>query len=242
MKSIDINCDMGEGTGNDAALMPYISSCSIACGGHFGNAKTIAATLEYAQNAGVQVGAHPSYPDRPNFGRKSLSISLSDLQDSFRKQLDLFFSLCSFPNHIKPHGALYNDLFYDLEKARAVVAVFSEYAKGIKLFCSPGSQLATVANAEGFQVVYEGFGDRAYTPQASLVARSQAGAVLIHKEEIAQQVLQIITKQQVNTLDHQTIPLEVQTLCMHGDGENILDNLQYLKDYLINNGISVKAI
>lgn len=242
MNQIDLNCDVGEGTGNDQALMPFITSCSIACGGHFGNAKSIATTLGYAQNAGVRVGAHPSYPDWANFGRKSLPISTPDLQDALRKQLDLFFSLCPQPNHIKPHGALYNDLFYDLEKARAVVAVFNEYAKGIKLFCSPGSQLALVANTAGFQVVYEGFGDRAYTPQASLVPRSQAGALLTHKEEIAQQALLIVSKQQVNTLNHRTIPLEVQTLCLHGDGENVLDNLQYLKDYLINHGISVKAI
>jgi len=242
MKSIDINCDMGEGTWNDAALIPYISSCSIACGGHFGNAKTIAAILEDAQAAGVKVGAHPSYPDQLNFGRKSLCISLPDLQDALRKQLDLFFSLCSHPNHIKPHGALYNDLFHDLEKARAVVAVFSEYAKGIKLFCSPGSQLATAAIENGFQVVFEGFGDRTYTPQGNLVARSQVDAVLTRKEAIAQQVLRIVTQQQVNTIDHQTIPLGVQTICMHGDGKNVLENLQYLKDYLNKNGISVKAI
>ena len=164
------------------------------------------------------------------------------MQDALRYQLDLFFVLCSNPNHIKPHGALYNDLFHDLEKARAVVAVFSEYAKGIKLFCSPGSQLATAAIESGFQVVYEGFGDRTYTPQGNLVARSQAGAILTHKEAIAQQVLQIVTQHQVNTIDHQTIHLAVQTICLHGDGKNVLENLPYLKNYLINNGISVKAI
>ena len=242
MKSIDINCDMGEGTGNDAALMPYISSCSIACGGHFGNAKTIAASLEDAQAAGVQIGAHPSYPDQLNFGRKSLSISLPNLQDALRKQLDLFFNLCSHPNHIKTHGALYNDLFHDLEKAMAVLAVFSEYAKGIKLFCSPVSQLAAAAAAEGFQVIYEGFGDRTYSPIGNLVVRSQARAVLTHKKAITQQVLQIVKKKQVNTIDYQTIPLGVQTICLHGDGKNVLENLQYLKDQLNNNGISVKAI
>ena len=242
MKSIDINCDMGEGTGNDAAFMPYISSCSIACGGHFGNAKTISATLEDAQAAGVKVGAHPSYPDQLNFGRKSPPISLLNLQVALREQLDLFFSLCLHPNHIKPHGALYNDLFHDLEKAKAVLAVFSEYAKGIKLFCSPGSQLAAVAATEGFQVIYEGFGDRTYTHQGNLVIRSQVGAVLTRKEAIAQQVLQIVAKNQVNTIDHQTIPLGVQTICMHGEGNNVLENLQYLKNHLNNNGISVKAI
>jgi UPF0271 protein len=171
-----------------------------------------------------------------------LSVSLPDLQDALREQLDLFFSLCSHPNHIKPHGALYNDLFHDLEKARALVAVFSEYAKGIKLFCSPGSQLATAAIENSFQVVYEGFGDRTYTPQGNLVARSQVDAVLTRKEAIAQQVLRIVAKKQVNTIDHQTIPLGVQTICMHGDGESVLENLQYLKEYLNINGISVKAI
>ena len=122
------------------------------------------------------------------------------------------------------------------------MAVFHEYIKGIKLFCPPGSQMATAAVESGFQVVYEGFGDRSYTPQGSLVARSQNRAMLTGKEEIAKQVLQIVTQQQVNTIDHQTIPLEVQTICLHGDGENVLQNLHYLKNYLIKNGISVKAV
>ncbi len=242
MQQIDLNCDVGEGTGNDKAIMPYISSCSIACGGHYGDRKSIQETLAYAIENDVKAGAHPAYPDQQNFGRKSMDLPLVELQDALRKQLDLFFGLCTAVNHIKPHGALYNDLFWDKKKAKAVVAVFTEYAKGIKLFCAPGSQFAQTAAAAGFQVIYEGFGDRAYTLQGSLVERAQAGAVLTQKEAIAAQVFQIATKRQVNTLDLQTIPLEVQTLCLHGDGENVLKNLQYLKHYLAKNEICVKAI
>ena len=139
MQQIDLNCDVGEGTGNDAALMPFISSCSIACGGHYGNAKTIAATLALAAQNKVKTGAHPAYPDPQNFGRKSSNLPLTELQDALREQLDLFFGLCPAVNHIKPHGALYNDLFENEEKARAAVEVFAAYNPKIKVYCAPKS-------------------------------------------------------------------------------------------------------
>ena len=111
MYSIDLNCDLGEGTGNDPFVMPFISSCSIACGGHFGNKRTIKEAIELAEKYNVKTGAHPSYLDTKFFGRKSLDIPLKELQDSIRFQLDLFFNISANSTHIKPHGALYNDLF-----------------------------------------------------------------------------------------------------------------------------------
>lgn len=242
MKQIDINCDLGEGTGNDVALMAYISSCSIACGGHYGTSKTIAKTLALAQNHEVKVGPHPAYFDPDNFGRISLSIPLAELQNALRKQLDLFFDLCPKPHHIKPHGALYNDLFFDHEKADAVTAVFNEYAPGIKLYCPPKSQLAKIGQVKGFQIVYEGFADRTYTGEGSLVPRSVSGAVLTEKGAIANQVLQIVTTKKVKTIEQAILPLNVQTLCLHGDGINIRENLKYLREQLTKNNIRVKAV
>ncbi|MDG1053311.1 MAG: 5-oxoprolinase subunit PxpA [Flavobacteriaceae bacterium] len=241
MQKIDLNCDVGEGTGNDAALMPFISSCSIACGGHFGNAKTIAATLALAAQNKVKTGAHPAYPDPQNFGRKSMDLPLTELQDVLREQLDLFFGLCPAVNHIKPHGALYNDLFDEREKASAVVEVFAAYNPKIKVYCAPKSALATAAKAAGLVPVLEGFGDRAYQLSGALVPRKNPLATFTQKEQITQQVLEIIQQAEVIGLEGERIPLKINTICLHGDGKNVQENLPYLVKTLKQKNIAVEA-
>lgn len=242
MKTIDINCDLGEGSGNDAALMPYISSCSIACGGHAGNKATILKSIHNAQDLGVKTGAHPAYPDPENFGRISMKITPKKLQDALRSQLDLFYTLCADVNHIKPHGALYNDMHDDYEKAAAFVEVSKEYALNPKLYCSPNSALARVAQEEGMTVVFEGFGDRAYTPTGKLVSRSHPKALVSDKDQVAKQVLSIVSDKRIITLEGQPIPLNVQTLCMHGDGKNVVENLKHLNQVLKKNAIHVVSV
>lgn len=242
MKTIDINCDLGEGSGNDAALMPYISSCSIACGGHAGNKATILKSIHNAQDLGVKTGAHPAYPDPENFGRISMKITPKKLQDALRSQLDLFYTLCADVNHIKPHGALYNDMHDDYEKAATFVEVSKEYALNPKLYCSPNSALARVAQEEGMTVVFEGFGDRAYTPTGKLVSRSHPKALVSDKDQVAKQVLSIVSDKRIITLEGQPIPLNVQTLCMHGDGKNVVENLKHLNQVLKKNAIHVVSV
>ncbi len=242
MKTIDINCDLGEGSGNDAAIMPYISSCSIACGGHAGTKKTVLKSLALAETENVKTGAHPAYQDPENFGRISQDISGVKLQEVLRKQLDLFFTLCSDVNHIKPHGALYNDMFYDVEKAETFIATVAEYDPLSKIYCSPNSALAAAAKKAGMTVVLEGFGDRAYSRSGALVNRSLPGAVLIEKTQVANNALSIVLNQRVKTIDEFQIPLVVQTLCMHGDGENIVENLRHLKAILKINKVNVTAV
>ena len=242
MKTIDINCDLGEGSGNDAALMPYISSCSIACGGHAGNKSTILKSIHNAQDLGVKTGAHPAYPDPENFGRISMKITPKKLQDALRSQLDLFYTLCADVNHIKPHGALYNDMYNDHEKAAAFTEVCKEYASNPKVYCSPNSALATVAKEEAMIVVYEGFGDRSYTPTGKLASRSHPKALLSDKDQVAMQVLSIVLDKRIITLEGKPIPLNVQTLCMHGDGKNVVENLKHLNQVLKKNTIHVVSV
>ena len=242
MYSIDLNCDMGEGTGNDALLMPYISACSIACGGHYGTKQSIASTVTLADSCGVNTGAHLSYPDPVHFGRKSMNLSLEALQNALRKQLDTFFTVCNNARHIKPHGALYSDLFFDREKAAAVVAVFSEYAPGIKVYCAPGSQLAIVAAEQGFSVRLEAFADRAYASDGTLVARTKKNAVLIDKQHLAQQLIQIIKSETVTSITGEIIPMKAQTICLHGDGVGVVENAAFLVESLKQNAISVKGL
>ena len=242
MTTIDINCDLGEGSGNDAAIMPYISSCSIACGGHAGSKATVLESLSLAQAKNVKTGAHPAYEDPENFGRISRPISGLKLQETLRKQLDLFFTLCSDVNHIKPHGALYNDLFQDAEKAEAFIATVAEYDSFTKVYCSPNSALSEAAKKAGMTVVLEGFGDRAYRRNGTLVKRSLPGAVITEKNGVANHALNIILNQTVMSLEDIPIPLAVQTLCMHGDGENVVENLRHLNAVLNKNNVNVAAV
>ena len=242
MYNIDLNCDMGEGTGNDALLMPYISSCSIACGGHYGTKLSMARTMTLAKEQGVNVGPHPSYPDLLNFGRKSIHLSMLTLQDALRKQLDSFFSICTDARHIKPHGALYNDLFFDREKAEAVVAVFSEYAKGIRIYCSPNSQLAFVAEQNGFLIGLEAFADRVYNSNGTLITRAEKNAILTDKQRIAQQVIQLVKTGTVTATSGEKIPIKAQTICLHGDGINVVENTVFLLNSLKQNTIRVKGL
>ena len=183
MYSIDLNCDLGEGTGIDPFVMPFISSCSIACGGHFGNKRTIKEAIELAEKYNVKTGAHPSYLDTKFFGRKSLDIPLKELQDSIRFQLDLFFNISANSTHIKPHGALYNDLFHDLEKAEAVVEVFKEY--GNYMF-SVNHQVnyQLVLTSQKVNQIHEGFGDRLYSSNGTLLSRKIQSSVLESKKNI----------------------------------------------------------
>jgi len=240
MYSIDLNCDLGEGTGNDPFIMPLISSCSIACGGHFGDKKTIKEAIELAQKYNVKTGAHPSYLDTKFFGRKSLDIPLKELQDSIRFQLDLFFNISANSSHIKPHGALYNDLFYDLEKAEAVVEVFKEYGS-LYVFCQPLSKLSTVLSSKKIKQIHEGFGDRLYNSDGTLSSRQNPSSVLQSKKKILDQVAYLAKESSVITKDNKSLKLKVQTICLHGDNKNVINIISYLIKELKQLSINVKS-
>lgn len=240
MYCIDLNCDVGEGFVDEAAIMPLISSCSIACGGHFGDRSTIESTVALAHEHQVAIGVHPAYPDPVNFGRKSLAISMETLQEALRQQLDLFWKVEQKVNHIKPHGALYNDLFSDDEKGEAVLAVFEEYLPGGKIYCPPTSPWSLMIKEKGFIPVYEGFGDRSYTHEGKLRTRNKAGSVFTDKQKIVAQILQMIQKQTVTSFDLHEIPVEVQTICLHGDNPGILHNLEFIQHQFKLNEISIQ--
>ena len=240
MYSIDLNCDLGEGTGNDPFVMPFISSCSIACGGHFGNKRTIKEAIELAEKYNVKTGAHPSYLDTKFFGRKSLDIPLKKLQDSIRFQLDLFFNISANSTHIKPHGALYNDLFHDLEKAEAVVEVFQEYGN-LYIFCQAFSKLSTVLSSKNIKQIHEGFGDRVYNSDFTLSSRQNPSSVHETKKKILDQVAYLVKESSVITKDNKSIELKVQTICLHGDNKNVINTISYLIKELKQLSINVKS-
>lgn len=234
---------MGEGVGNDASLMPYISSCSIACGGHVGDENSIKETLRLAKQFGVKVGAHPAYPDSEHFGRKSMQLSNEELEKSLVEQLTLFLKCCeqtnSPVNHIKPHGALYNDLFHDPSKAEVFVAVMKTLFPQATLYCSPGSLIEKEAIRSGIHIKREGFMDRTYNEDGTLRSRLLKGAVLTDLKQVGSQVLSIVKEQVVPVFGGEFIPLSVQTLCLHGDHPQAVELIQSVDRLLKLNGIDV---
>ena len=234
---------MGEGVGNDASLMPYISSCSIACGGHVGDENSIKETLRLAKQFGVKVGAHPAYPDPEHFGRKSMQLSNEELENSLVEQLTLFLKCCeqtnSPVNHIKPHGALYNDLFHDPSKAEVFVAVMKTLFPQATLYCSPGSLIEKEAIRSRIHTKREGFMDRTYNEDGTLRSRLLKDAVLTDLKQVGSQVLSIVKEQVVPVFGGEFIPLSVQTLCLHGDHPQAVELIQSVDRLLKLNGIDV---
>ncbi|NQY05503.1 MAG: 5-oxoprolinase subunit PxpA [Flavobacteriaceae bacterium] len=229
---IDINCDLGEGSGNDAHLMPLISSCNIACGGHYGDKETIRATIQLAKKHQVKIGAHPSYPDKEGFGRASMALSPEEFTKTISEQLSLFFDVATTEgvtvHHIKAHGALYNDLVKDTLKVKVFLSSISPYKQQIKLFAPYESVLRKVASEQGFEICYEAFADRNYNEDLSLVSRKNKQALIENPNEVATHVLNMIQNGIVKTINGSQISIQAQTLCIHGDHVYSVEILKHI--------------
>ncbi|UJP64110.1 5-oxoprolinase subunit PxpA [Mongoliitalea daihaiensis] len=232
---MDINCDLGEGLPNDPDLMPFIHSCNIACGGHAGDINSIRQTILLAAAHGVNIGAHPSYPDRVNFGRKVMDITLEALKSSILEQLTLFFDVakaCKAPvHHIKAHGALYNIAAKDEAVAGMLIDILQHNHPEVILYAPPKSVLATLAAAEGLPIMLEVFGDRTYENDYSLVSRTHPQALITNVVEASEHV-QILFQGKVRTIDGSILPLQADTLCIHGDNLSALAILQAIQHYV----------
>ena len=241
--NIDLNADVGEGLNNEKELFPYITSCSIACGGHAGDEQTMVEVVRLALKHNVKIGAHPSYPDRENFGRKSIQLDRSVLVTSIRNQIEGLLKVIKGTktkmHHIKPHGALYNDLAKDKKLARSFLEAINPYRNGIKLFVPFGSVIAEEAQASGWQVCYEAFGDRNYNDDLSLVSRSSPEALIQNPESVLQHILPIILSGNVITLNGSEITIIAETICLHGDTDNVLEILMYLSRELPKHNILI---
>ncbi len=244
MKCIDINCDMGELSGKDELLMPLISSCSIACGGHVGNKQSIRETIRLAKSYDKKIGAHPSYPDKLNFGRKSMALSLKDFQNEIKRQLEDFFEIAIHENvdieHIKPHGALYHDLYRDKNLGFIFLEAVEYFSSDLTIFCEPHSQLNQIASENEFSIKTEGFADRKYTDEGRLLSRKEKDALIIDKESIEKQVLEIVLEQKVTSATNKQIPICVETICIHSDTPNALQSAQIINYVLQQNGIRIQ--
>lgn len=229
---IDINCDVGESdsTGNDAALFPYITSCSIACGVHAADPLQIQRTIRLAMQFGLRIGAHPSYPDRPGFGRRPMQIADSELRATLDYQVAALLGMTRVSGghmaYVKPHGALYNTAADDASVAQVIAACIAAFDKHIALMGLAGSAMADAAQQEGIRFIPEAFADRRYDDRGRLVPRSDARAMIAHPIEAAEQVRAIAEHGMVRSISGKMIPVKAESICVHGDHPGALDILR----------------
>ena len=220
---IDINCDMGEGIGNDEMIMPFISSANIACGYHAGDAVTMWDTVELSVKHKVSIGAHLSFFDRNNFGRSEINLDKEELYDLVTQQLiiltEIASSLDTKLNHVKPHGALYNMSARDPGLANIIAKSVKEFDASLILFGLSGSHSISEAKAMGLKTASEAFADRTYQDDGTLTSRAQPNALMEDADKVVQQVLQMIKEGTVITVSGKIIPIIVETICIHGDGK-----------------------
>ncbi|MDO5736868.1 MAG: 5-oxoprolinase subunit PxpA [Propionibacteriaceae bacterium] len=218
---IDLNADLGEGCGDDAAMLDVVSSANVACGGHAGDRVSMLATSDLARRRRVRIGAHPSYEDRANFGRLALAVESAELERQMIRQLRSLANeavrVGSRISYVKPHGALYHAVASDAAHASAVVAAISKWSPGLPVLGAPQSLFLRLAAEAGLPTVAEGFADRAYDPSGALVPRARAGAVLHDVDQVVEQAVLMATERRVRTIDGTVVDMGIDSICLHGD-------------------------
>lgn len=244
-RRIDFNCDLGEGCGDDAAIVPWITSASIACGAHAGDDATMRATLRLCRAHGVAAGAHPGYADTAHFGRRALPLSRDALRALLEAQLARLAAIARDEGvrlvHVKPHGALYNLSAVDRGVADTIAAAVRAFDPGLRLFGLSGSESIRAAEAAGLPVAREAFAERAYDADGTLAPRGTPGAVLDDIDAAIAQVRLLVDEGAVVARDGRRVPLHADTLCLHGDRPGAAAFAQALRTALEGAGVAVEA-
>lgn len=245
MSKIDINCDLGEGCGNDAELMRFISSANIACGAHAGDKATMQRIAELALENGVAIGAHPGYQDRENFGRTNLDLSPEEVRWLITEQIAVMADICNVlgtrMHHVKPHGALYNQSAKDAELAASIAEAVKAFDPELVLYGLSGSVSIAEAEKIGLKTASEVFADRSYQNDGSLTPRSKPNALLSSVTDVTEQVLNMAKYSRVRTVDAIMFHLQADTVCIHGDGEHALEFAEAINSALTQNGFEIRA-
>jgi UPF0271 protein len=246
MLTIDINCDMGEGIGNDGAIMPFISSANIACGYHAGNEETIKETIEIAVKNSVAIGAHPSFFDRENFGRTEMHLSFDEVYDLVFLQLRTIDKLIKEKNkslhHVKPHGALYNMSAKDPKVAKAIAQAVKDFNDELVLFGLSRSASIEQAKIINLKTANEVFADRTYQDDGSLTPRSKDNALIEDVNKSVKQTLQMIKEKTVTSLNGKIIPIIADTICIHGDGKHAVEFAKAVHESLRKENVEIKTV
>jgi UPF0271 protein len=246
---IDINCDLGEadlatGPGNDEAIMPFISSASIACGFHAGDPLTMERTVLSAIRHGVSIGAHPGYPDREGFGRRPIRMSHEELRAMILYQAGAVKAMAEAAGarmrHVKPHGALYNTAATDYDLSMVIVRAVQDIDSSLILVGQSGSRMIKAARDAGLACASEVFADRAYNDDGTLVARNVEGAVLHDTDVMIRRVIRMIREKVVESFSGKLIPIKADTVCIHGDNEAAPEFVKKLAEALKAEGIIIR--
>jgi len=239
---IDLNCDMGENIGNDEDIMPYITSANIACGFHAGDENTMRETVELAKRYDVAVGAHPSWKDREGFGRNEMTLPPNEVEALILEQVNTLVGIAKSEGvellHVKPHGALYNQAAKDRELANTIVRAVKTVSVDLVLVGLAGSGLIEAGLEVGLRTANEGFPDRNYNADGTLVSRKELHAIIESPEEIAEHAIELVK----NGIDFNGNRVNVETLCLHGDHPRAADNARVVHEVLKKYGVEIAAL
>jgi len=242
---IDLNADLGEGAGHDDELLSLVTTANIACGFHAGDADTMRRSIETARDRKVAVGAHPSLFDRENFGRKELAVKPDEVFDAVVYQLGIFQAIAEaagvHPNHVKPHGALYNMAVRDEKLADAIGRAIASMDAKLIFFAPQNSALARAGETNGLQIAHEVFADRNYLSDGSLVPRTRPDALLHDPNEAAARVIRMLREGKVRSVDGGDVDVRAETVCVHGDTPDAVEFARVLRSRLEKEGVGIRA-
>ena len=248
---ININCDLGEKSKfhsikNDPELLNIVNSANIACGYHAGDEQTMEMVIQISKKNGVSMGAHPSFNDPENFGRKRINLSSLEIKKLIFEQYEILQKIAQRYNesvtHIKPHGALNNMACEDIELATTLAVAINEIDKDIIYLVPTGSQMEIAAKKKNMQIACEIFADRNYEDDGNLISRKKPNALIIDPELAKKHVLNMVKNQAINCLSGRQIPCEIDSVCIHGDNESSLETAKSIKNNLLNNGLILKPL
>ncbi len=248
---ININCDLGEksklhNNENDPFLLSIVNSASVACGYHAGDEETMDQVVKISKENNVSIGAHPSFNDPENFGRKRMNLSSSEIRKLIIDQYEILQRIAFNHNenvtHIKPHGALNNMACEDLELALTVAKAVNEIGKDIIYLVPTGSKMESAAKKLNMRIACEIFADRNYEDNGNLISRSNRNALITDPEQAKRHVLSMVKNQAINCLSGKQIPCEIDSVCIHGDNASSLATALSIKNNLIDNGLELKTL
>ena len=248
---ININCDLGEkskfhSTENDPDLLSIVNSANIACGYHAGDEATMDTTIKISKSNGVSIGAHPSFNDPENFGRKRINLTSSEVNKLIIDQYEILQKVAQKHDekvtHIKPHGALNNMACEDFELANTIAKAINDIDKNIIFLVPTGSKMEIAAKKINMKIACEIFADRSYEDNGNLVSRSKDHALITNPEIAKKHVLSMVKNQAINCYSGKQIPCEIDSVCIHGDNQSSLSTAKSIRENLISNGLILKPL
>jgi len=248
---ININCDLGESsklhsTENDPLLLKIVNSANIACGYHAGDKPTMEKTIEISKKNNVSIGAHPSFNDPENFGRKRLNLPSGEITKLIVDQINILSNIANTSGikvtHVKPHGALNNMACEDYELAKIISDSIIEVNKDLIFLVPTGSQMERAGKKLGMKIAAEIFADRNYEDNGNLVSRSKSNAMITDPEIAKNHVIKMVENQALNCYSGKQIPCEIDSVCVHGDGQSAVNTAKQIREGLIKAGVTLKPL